>query len=285
MCVFKTRYVLLKDAGELQRHIEMTSSRTPNLFGMDGSRSKKRQGSNPRGGGGGGQGTGGLGTSAAPQGPSHSGRGAGGAQSSGSLPNGGGGVPNTAVYVSNLPSTVTWAVLDMLFSAHGRVRKIKIYRDGGGLPKGDALITFVKPVSVGLAIGKLNGFKMGELAIKVEPAAFPAGKGEEEEDTVSSSSSSSSATTTDNMARSSSSSETASDGVVGVVYDDSDFDAEGVPLFRSLPLECKSSQYPTCVLRNVYSPEDVKLAIFYIIFSFLLLLLFSPLLDCFHSSV
>lgn len=133
MTLFNTnlnlRYVLLKDTGELQRHIDRAEPKK--LFGMDGSR-KKRKGVTSV------QGSGGLGSADAPQGPSHSGKGAGGAQQARSSINSG---PNTAVYVSCLPETVTWTVLDMLFSAYGRVRRIKIYRDTAGVPKGDALVT------------------------------------------------------------------------------------------------------------------------------------------------
>lgn len=130
------RYVLLKDTGELQRHIDKADSTPKNMFGMDGSRKKKRKGGNVGRSVGAPQGTGGLGASNAPRGPSHSGSGQGGAQTRDAQVG-----PNTAVYVSKLPQAVTWTVLDMMFSAYGRVKRIKIYRDKSGVPKGDALIT------------------------------------------------------------------------------------------------------------------------------------------------
>ena len=62
----------------------------------------------------------------------------------------------SAVYVTGLPKTVTWAMVDLLFTGVGRVVKIKIYRDDGGVPKGDALVVFAKPGSVTVAVNKVD---------------------------------------------------------------------------------------------------------------------------------
>ncbi len=43
---------------------------------------------------------------------------------------------------------------DLLFSPHGTIRRIKIYRDAHGQPKGDALVTYAKPGSVNAAANK-----------------------------------------------------------------------------------------------------------------------------------
>lgn len=98
----------------------------------------------------------------------------------------------------------------------------------------------MKPISVELAIGKLNGFSMSEGKLKVEPATFSETGGHNDTDKVTQ--------PTDESLREQPS---------GVIYDDSDFDAEGVPLYRPLPLECKAALLPTCVLRNVYTANDV----------------------------
>ena len=45
----------------------------------------------------------------------------------------------------------------MLFSPYGNIRRIKIYRDKDGQPKGDALITYAKPGSVVSAASKVSG--------------------------------------------------------------------------------------------------------------------------------
>lgn len=94
---------------------------------------------------------------------------------------------------------------------------------------------------MGLSVGKLNGFKMSEVTLKVEAASFskkdePVGESSEGEN----------------------GGEAAADNSEGGVYDDSDFDADGVPLYRPLPLECKAATCPTCVLRHVYTANDVS---------------------------
>lgn len=45
---------------------------------------------------------------------------------------------------------------DLLFSPHGTIRRIKIYRDQHGKPKGDALVTYAKPGSVNAAANKVG---------------------------------------------------------------------------------------------------------------------------------
>ena len=50
---------------------------------------------------------------------------------------------------------------DLLFSPHGNIRRIKIYRDQHGKPKGDALVTYAKPGSVHAAANKVGGRRWG----------------------------------------------------------------------------------------------------------------------------
>ena len=45
---------------------------------------------------------------------------------------------------------------DILFAPYGHLRRIKIYRDAHGKPKGDALITYAKPGSTTAAINKVR---------------------------------------------------------------------------------------------------------------------------------
>ncbi|ODQ63661.1 hypothetical protein NADFUDRAFT_48008, partial [Nadsonia fulvescens var. elongata DSM 6958] len=71
---------------------------------------------------------------------------------------------NTAVYVSNIPLDTTVEELNHVFSRFGVIaedlitgeKRIKIYTDEHGQPKGDGLIIFFKPESVKLAIQMLD---------------------------------------------------------------------------------------------------------------------------------
>ena len=88
---------------------------------------------------------------------------------------------NSNIYISNLPLDITKSELINYFSKCGFIRndpktneiKIKIYLDKNNKPKGDALISYIRPESVDLAIVMLNnseirpGFK-----IKVEKGKF-----------------------------------------------------------------------------------------------------------------
>ena len=88
---------------------------------------------------------------------------------------------NSNIYISNLPLDITKSELINYFSKCGFIRndpktneiKVKIYLDKNNKPKGDALISYIRPESVDLAIVMLNnseirpGFK-----IKVEKGKF-----------------------------------------------------------------------------------------------------------------
>ncbi|KAK9388644.1 hypothetical protein V1515DRAFT_578964 [Lipomyces mesembrius] len=78
-----------------------------------------------------------------------------------------GGAPqkkNTAVYITNLPRDVTFDELESVISKYGLIaedistgkKRIKIYTDDDGTPKGDALVVFFRAESVALAVDMLD---------------------------------------------------------------------------------------------------------------------------------
>jgi len=183
---------------------------------------------------------------------------------------------NTSVYVAGLPQSTTWAQMDLLFSPYGRVKKIKVYRDDGGKPKGDALVTYVKQGSVATAIQKLDGHEISPgTAIQVSPASF-SHKDHAIEEEVDADGRVDGADG-DNYAHLGEGPGQAGSGydhdigedgesnapqdiaavevLVGPLRDE-DFDEDGVPRFKPLPAECRPEECPTCVLRNVYTAEQ-----------------------------
>ena len=50
--------------------------------------------------------------------------------------------PTAAIYITGLPSTVGNIQLEDICKCVGKIRKIKVYRDAGGIPKGDAMVVF-----------------------------------------------------------------------------------------------------------------------------------------------
>ncbi|KAL1514640.1 hypothetical protein AB1Y20_003733 [Prymnesium parvum] len=85
------------------------------------------------------------------------------------------------VYVSGVPPTTSNEELLEHFKVAGLLKhdpdtgapKIKRYTDANGQPKGDALITFLKPESVALAVTLRDGFEIEPgVSISVAPAKF-----------------------------------------------------------------------------------------------------------------
>lgn len=76
--------------------------------------------------------------------------------------------PNTAVYVTGLPEDITEQELEEYFSKCGvimvdlstSVPRVKIYRDEAGKVKGDGLVVYFRPESVGLATMLLDGTEL-----------------------------------------------------------------------------------------------------------------------------
>ncbi|KAL1916907.1 uncharacterized protein VTP21DRAFT_5104 [Calcarisporiella thermophila] len=102
---------------------------------------------------------------------------------------------NTSVYVTGLPEDATLEEIAEVFSKCGIImedintgdKKIKIYKDDKGRPKGDGLVTFFKEESVSLAITLLDESELrpGQPATKIrvqqaefkpKPAAETTGK-------------------------------------------------------------------------------------------------------------
>jgi len=86
---------------------------------------------------------------------------------------------NTAIYVSGLPLDITIEELTQLFAKCGLMArdergkdKIKLYRDGNGEPKGDALCTYIKVESVDLALKILDGSQIRGKTLSVQRAKF-----------------------------------------------------------------------------------------------------------------
>ncbi|XP_029158676.1 HIV Tat-specific factor 1 homolog [Nylanderia fulva] len=86
---------------------------------------------------------------------------------------------NTAIYVSGLPLDITMKELTELFTKCGLIArdekgkdKIKLYRDGNGEPKGDALCTYIKVESVDLALKILDGSQIRGKTLSVQRAKF-----------------------------------------------------------------------------------------------------------------
>ncbi|EGR27521.1 RNA binding domain protein [Ichthyophthirius multifiliis] len=88
---------------------------------------------------------------------------------------------NTYIYISGLPKNITIEKLDQFFSRAGVIRKdhvslekkIKIYKDKDGSPKGDAAISYTMIESIDLAITMLDQREIEPgYIIKVEKAQF-----------------------------------------------------------------------------------------------------------------
>ncbi|KAJ1727880.1 hypothetical protein LPJ61_004341 [Coemansia biformis] len=90
---------------------------------------------------------------------------------------------NTSVYVSGLPRDATEEEMAEFFSQCGAIMpdlatnkpRVRLYRDGSGVPKGDGLVTYFKAPSVQLALDILDDspFRAADSArIRVEEAEF-----------------------------------------------------------------------------------------------------------------
>ena len=88
--------------------------------------------------------------------------------------------PTAAIYISGLPATVGNIQLEDICKGVGKIKKIKVYRDAGGIPKGDALVVFDAKLNrdvAGDAVEELDGKEidqggLGSYVIAVQEAVF-----------------------------------------------------------------------------------------------------------------
>mmetsp|Transcript_18314 Transcript_18314/g.57613 ORF Transcript_18314/g.57613 Transcript_18314/m.57613 type:complete len:367 (-) Transcript_18314:22-1122(-) len=85
-----------------------------------------------------------------------------------------------AIYITGLPTTVGQIQLEDICKGVGKIKKIKVYRDAGGIPKGDATVVFEprkgREVAVE-AVDELDGKRidqggLGSYVISVQEAMF-----------------------------------------------------------------------------------------------------------------
>ena len=63
-------------------------------------------------------------------------------------------VGNFTAYVTGIPKEVVWTAVQTLFSKAGEVRRVKLYKDAAGEPKGDGLVTFATDAGLQAALSR-----------------------------------------------------------------------------------------------------------------------------------
>lgn len=63
-------------------------------------------------------------------------------------------VANFTAYVTGIPKEVVWTAVQTLFSKAGEVRRVKLYKDAAGEPKGDGLVTFATDAGLQAALSR-----------------------------------------------------------------------------------------------------------------------------------
>lgn len=83
---------------------------------------------------------------------------------------------NLTVYVTGIPKEVAWTAVQNLFARAGEVRRVKLYRDARGEPKGDGLVTFAAESGLRAALARDDWALFGE-PLGVTTATFDGSRG------------------------------------------------------------------------------------------------------------
>jgi len=77
-----------------------------------------------------------------------------------------------SVYVSGVPSEISYTAVHNLFTKAGEVRKVKLYKDASGENKGDGLVTFSSEAGVQAALDPSREWALFGETLNVSPATF-----------------------------------------------------------------------------------------------------------------
>ena len=76
------------------------------------------------------------------------------------------------IYVSGIPKEVSWTAVQSLFAKAGAVRRVKLYKDEHGEPKGDGLVTFASEDAMEAAVNREEPWALFGEVLYVEAAKF-----------------------------------------------------------------------------------------------------------------
>lgn len=88
---------------------------------------------------------------------------------------------NLTAYVTGIPKEVAWTAVQNLFAKAGEVRRVKLYKDARGEPKGDGLVTFATEEGLREALSRSDWALFGD-ALSLTAAQFDKSSGVPKED-------------------------------------------------------------------------------------------------------